>query len=296
MELGKKLLFIYNPRSGTGSYTAKLSQILQIFSEGGYRVEAFPTEKRGDALERAALADEDTALVVAAGGDGTLNETVSGLIRSGNRFPVGYIPVGSTNDFAASLGLPRTPVKAAERIMNGTEQRIDLGWLGGRPFIYVAAFGAFTSVAYGTAQSLKNMFGHAAYILNGIKSLSEIHAYRAQIVSDGVTYQGDYILGMITNSISVGGFKGITGKNVKLSDGLFEVTLVHAPSELLQLEEITSALTEGRTMTPLVETFKASELIFSCENALPWTVDGEYGGRLQETRIVNEKQTLRMIL
>ena len=296
MELGKKLLFIYNPRSGTGAYTAKLSQIIQILSEGGYRVEVFPTGKRGDALERAAQAGDDTALVVAAGGDGTLNETVSGLMLGGNKFPIGYIPVGSTNDFAASLGLPHSPVKAAEQIVNGSVERIDLGRLGKRTFIYVAAFGAFTNVAYETAQSLKNIFGHAAYLLNGIKALSEIHAYKAKVVADGVTRQGEYILGMVTNSISVGGFRGITGKNVKLSDGLFEVTLVHAPSELPQLQEIISTLTEGKGMTPLVETFKASEITFYCENALPWTVDGEYGGRLQETRIINEKQILRMIL
>ena len=298
----EKMLFIFNPRSGKGTYTQRLSDILMTLNNGGYRVEAFPTQKRGDAAERALNTEEDISVVAAAGGDGTLNEVISGLYAGGHDVPVGYIPVGSTNDFAASLELPQDPVKAAEEIVKRNLRRVDLGLFNDVPFTYVAAFGAFTNVAYETDQTLKNIFGHAAYILSGVKAIGDIKAYpmtvsvRPQEDGENIVSKGNYIYGMITNSISVGGFKNITGKYVALSDGLFEVTLIREPKDIIELQAIISVLLGSSASTPLVETYKTSHIEFESEVSLPWTLDGEYGGVHRNVRIDNLKKSLAIFI
>ncbi len=291
----KPVLLIYNPRAGTGTIGSKLTDIFRIFTGAGYRVEVHPTSGRGDAKERAAAAGDAYAMIIAAGGDGTMNEVVSGILESGADVPAGYLPVGSTNDFAASLGLPSDPVKAAEMIVQGREHRIDVGFMNGRSFDYVAAFGAFTKVSYATDQNLKTIFGHAAYILSGISSLADIRPYRMRITMDGRTREANYLLGMITNSISVGGFKTITGQDVELEDGLFEVTLIREPKSLLDLQEIISVLLGIKESGDLVETGKTAEIIFECDEEIPWTLDGEYGGDANKVTIINRNRILRII-
>jgi len=292
----KKLLFIYNPRSGKGMYTLRLTEIITAFSTAGYRVEVFPTGKHGDARERAAKVEDDIDLVACAGGDGTLNEVINGMADGGCTQPVGYIPVGSTNDFAASLELESDPVRAAAEIMRGPMRKIDLGEFNGERFVYVAAFGAFTNVAYETDQNLKNIFGHAAYILSGAKALTEIKAYPMKITAGERVSEGNYIYGMITNSVSVGGFRNITGKYVALSDGLFEVTLIREPKTVIDLQEIISSLVTGNVSTELVESFKAEEITLSTAAPIPWTLDGEFGGDHKEVTIRNLSQQLLIII
>ena len=291
----KPILLIYNPRAGTGAIGQKLTEIFTTFTKAGYRLEVHPTTCRGDAKECAGKAGDQYAMIIAAGGDGTMNEVVSGVAESGADLPLGYLPVGSTNDFAASLGLPSDPVRAAEMILTGGEHRIDVGLMNGRTFNYVAAFGAFTKVSYATDQNLKNVFGHAAYILSGIKEVADIRPYRMRITRDGVTKEAGYLLGMITNSVSVGGFRTITGKDVALSDGLFEVTLIREPRSLSDLQEIILVLLGLKETSALVETGKAGEIICECSEEIPWTLDGEYGGDAKKVTIRNRSRALRMI-
>ncbi|MBE5997127.1 MAG: diacylglycerol kinase family lipid kinase [Lachnospiraceae bacterium] len=298
----EKLLFIFNPRSGKGTYTSRLTDILTVLSNGGYRVETYPTQKHGDAAERAMRAEEDIAVVAAAGGDGTLNEVINGLYAGRHPLPVGYIPVGSTNDFAASLELPGDPVKAAELIVKRNTRAIDLGLFNDSTFVYVAAFGAFTNVAYETDQKLKNIFGHAAYILSGVRAIGEIKAYPMTVTirkdEDGTEQvsEGRFIYGMITNSISVGGFRNITGKYVALSDGLFEVTLIREPKDILDLQGIVATLLGSAAGSPLVENYKTSAISFVTEEPIPWTLDGEFGGNHKEVRINNLKEVLQICI
>ena len=298
-----KLLFIFNPRSGKGTYTSKLVEILTTLTNGGYRVEAYPTMKHGDAAERAMRAEDDIDMVAAAGGDGTLNEVINGLYAARHRLPLGYLPVGSTNDFAASLELPSDPVKAAERIVRRDTRRIDLGVFNDSAFVYVAAFGAFTNVAYETDQSLKNIFGHAAYILSGVKAIGEIKAYPMKISVTDPTQEepvhvteGNFIYGMITNSISVGGFRNLTGKYVALSDGLFEVTLIREPKDILELQGIVSTLLGMQASSPLVEIYKTSHIELDSEKSIPWTLDGEFGGSHRFVTIENRNRALEICI
>jgi len=291
----KKLLFIYNPRAGKTGYTSHLTEIFRVFIDAGYRVEVFPTGERGDGREYARGIGDDFDLVVAAGGDGTLNEIVGGLRESHPDLPIGYLPVGSTNDFASSLGIPQNPVQAAKNILSKHLARVDLGRFGSDYFVYVAAFGLFTNVAYETDQTLKNLFGHAAYLISGVKSLGELRTYRMTIRANGETKTDDYILGMITNSISVGGFKNITGRDVALSDGLFEVTLVKAPKNgLADLSDAAAALIAGNENIPLLEVFKTDRIEIAGEDNVPWTLDGEFGGNHQNVVIENLQYGLQL--
>ena len=292
----KKLLLIYNPRSGKGALGAKLTEIIAVLQSGGYRIEIFATAAHGDAEERASRDIDEFSMIVAAGGDGTLNEVANGLAAAKKKIPLGYIPAGSTNDFAASLEIPNDPVRAAEIIVKGAVKRIDLGSFNRRRFVYVAAFGAFTNVAYETDQTLKNIFGHAAYILSGVKAIGEIKAYRVAVKSGERHISGNFIFGMITNSISVGGFKNITGKYVALSDGLFEVTLVREPADVIEREGIVSSLLSGNITTSLVETFQTDRIEIISEELIPWTLDGEYGGDHKKVTVRNRPGALHMCL
>ena len=297
-----KLLFIFNPRAGKGTYTSRLSDIITTLTNGGFRVEAYPTQKHGDAAERAMRAEEDITMVAAAGGDGTLNEVINGLYAGRHKLPIGYIPVGSTNDFAASLELPGDPVKAAEMIVRRSTRGIDLGLFNDNLFSYVAAFGAFTNVAYETDQTLKNIFGHAAYILSGVKAIGEIKAYPMQVrvlddaSGEEILSEGRFIYGMITNSISVGGFRNITGKYVALSDGLFEVTLIREPKDILDLQAIITTLLGSNASSPLVKTFKSSHITFTMDEPIPWTLDGEFGGSHQNVEIKNLREVMQICI
>lgn len=294
--MNQRLLLIYNPFAGTGSFKEKLGDVVDIFVKAGFSVEVYPTQSRGDAAQKAARPGVKPDLIVAAGGDGTLDEVVTGILKSGSQIPLGYIPVGSTNDFAATLGLSSNIIEAAGDIIGGEERAIDIGLFNNRFFVYVAAFGAFTEVSYGTNQGMKNMFGHSAYLLEGIRHLGDIKSYKMDITIGGQKVSGEYVYGMVTNSISVGGIKNLTGKNILLDDGLFEVTMIRSPKNPLELQEIAGSLLLGNADTPLIETYKATSLSISSETEVAWTLDGEFGGIFREMRLVNMSRTVRLIL
>lgn len=283
----RKMLFIYNPKAGKAQIRNHLLDIINIFVRGGYEVTASPTQAAGDAVVLMQEREEIYDLVVCSGGDGTLDEVVTGMLKSGKRIPIGYVPAGSTNDFANSLKLPKNMKRAAETAITGTPFCCDVGAFNEDNFVYIAAFGLFTDVSYETKQEMKNVLGHMAYLLEGVKSISAIKSCWMKVSHDGEVIEDDFIFGMITNSDSVGGFKRITGKNVSLDDGLFEVTLIRKPSNLIELSVVVAALVNQDINTDYMHCFKTADIIFESREEVAWTLDGEFGGNQKEVHIKN---------
>ena len=281
----KKLLFVVNGHSGKGQIKNKLLDIIDIMIKEGYHVQVHTTQEREDATKVVREQAKYYDLVVCSGGDGTLDEAVTGMMQSEVRTPLGYIPAGSTNDFANSLEIPKDMIQAAKTAVLGVPFSCDVGEFNGDYFIYVAAFGIFTDVSYATSQELKNALSHVAYILEGAKRLHTIKSYHMRVEYDGNEIEGDFLLGMITNSTSVGGFKNMTGKDVKLDDGLFEVTLIHKPKNIIELNTIIASLTNLKDETDLIDSFRADSVKFYSEEEIPWTLDGEFGGDHKEVQI-----------
>lgn len=283
----KKMLFIYNPKSGKAQIKNYLADILDVFVKRGYEITIYPTQKTGDAAEYMTYRKPIYDLVVCSGGDGTLDEVVTGMMKSSFKTPIGYIPAGSTNDFGGSLHLPKNMVQAAESIMKGENFPCDVGVFNDDIFVYIAAFGLFTDVSYETKQDMKNLLGHMAYLLEGMKRLSVIRSYHMKVTHDNGVIEDDFMFGMITNSESVGGFKRITGKHVQLDDGVFEVTLVRLPKNAAELNELTTALLDPNAETRAIHIFKTAKIRLECTESIPWTLDGEYGGTHAQVEIEN---------
>lgn len=292
----KKLLFIYNPHAGKAQIRSNLLDIIDIFTKAGYTVTARPTQKRGDAEEAVINRSRDYELVVCSGGDGTLDEVVTGMMKCEDKTPIGYVPAGTTNDFARSLKISGNMQKAAADIVNGRDYACDAGIFNDDIFVYIAAFGLFTDVSYETKQQVKNVLGHLAYVLEGVKRISSIPVYHIKAEHEGEVLEGDYMFGMITNSRSVGGFSKITGKNVDLNDGLFEVTLIKAPYNMAELNLIITSILGSRIHGDYMQTFKTSAITVESAEEIPWTLDGEFGGKHKAVSIKNAFQALHLII
>ncbi len=257
------------------------STILDVileFQRSGFEVTVMPTEKRGHATEITARAEVDGfETVVCFGGDGTLNETICGLMRIGSKLPLGYIPAGSTNDFAVSMKLSNVPKKAAEMIVKGQVNPIDIGSFNGdRYFTYVACFGAFTATSYNVSQGFKNALGHFAYVLGSVKELTSIKSYDATIKMDDLTVSGEYIFVSITNSTSVAGIVKLKEELVDMSDGMFEVALVKRPRNIIELNKIITAITTSNFNNGQIEFYKSSKVEVIYDGKLDWSLDGEH--------------------
>ena len=296
MKLEKKLVFIFNPKAGKGKIKTSLMEIVDIFNKGGYEVIIRATQAPKDAYEQVKKYADKVDLIVCSGGDGTLDEVVTGITEVGSKVPVGYIPAGSTNDFANSLFMPKNMLDAASMIMKEEIYRCDVGRFNSQTFAYVAAFGLFTDVSYETDQDLKNVLGHVAYVLEGVKRLFDIKSYHMKVSSEEVQVEDDFIVGMITNSRSVGGFKNLTGKNVDMNDGFFEVTLIVHPKNPLQLQEIMTALVMAEDNTDMIYSFKTRQLTIETDEEVPWTLDGEFGGNHSYVEIENRHKALNLYL
>ena len=292
----KKLFFVFNPKAGKGKIKTALMDLVDIFNKGGYEVVIRATQYPKDAYEMTRKYADKVDLVVCSGGDGTLDEVVAGLVETGSKVPVGYIPAGSTNDFAGSLFIPKNMVAAAEMIMEENVYRCDIGKFNKQTFTYIAAFGLFTDVAYETDQDLKNILGHLAYLLEGVKRLFDIQSYHMKVTTEDEIFEDDFMYGMITNSRSVGGFKNLTGKNVDMNDGLFEVTLITTPKNPMDMQEIIAGLMSGKDNSDLIYTFKTSRIRIQSDEAVAWTLDGEYGGDHKEVEIRNLHRALNLYL
>ena len=282
-----KLLFVFNPRSGKGLIREHLVDIVDVMVKAGYEVTIYTTQAQGDAIKKIKEEAKNYDRVVCSGGDGTLDEVVTGMQQSEVNVPIGYIPAGGTNDFANSLGIPKDMVEAARVAVGDKPFPCDVGYFNGDTFVYVAAFGIFTEVSYKTPQQLKNVLGHAAYILEGAKQLHDIPSFTMQVEHDGEVFQDKFIFGMVTNSISVGGFKGMTGDDVKLDDGVFEVTLIKSPRNPIELNRILASLTNLIDDTDLIYTFKTNDLHIISKDKVAWTLDGEFGGEHDDLTIKN---------
>lgn len=292
----KKLLFIFNPCSGKGQIKNKLMEVIDIMVKAGYEVTVHSTQEREDAMQKVKNEAKNYDLVICSGGDGTLDEAVTGMMQSEKKVPLGYIPAGSTNDFANSLKIPKDIVKAAHVAVEGRKFPVDVGYFNGDSFIYIAAFGLFTDVSYQTSQELKNVLGHAAYILEGAKRLHNITSYKMRVEYDGNIIEDEFAYGMITNSVSVGGFKKLTGKNVLLDDGLFEVTLIRMPKNPVEWNEILGCLANLKDDSELIYTFKTDCVKFLPEDVIPWTLDGEFGGEHKNVIVKNVHQALEIMV
>lgn len=292
----KRMLFIYNPLSGKGLIKNSLSDIISTFTEAGYDVICHPTSSRGDGQRTVEELGDRAEVIVVSGGDGTLDEIVTGMMNSGSSIPVGYIPSGSTNDFAASLGISKDMVTAAEDITLGDLYQCDVGAFNSTNFVYVAAFGMFTHVSYETDQTMKNTFGRLAYLMEAGKEVFNVPSYHIRLDVDGQVSEGNYIYGMITNARSVGGIRGITGNAVDMNDGLFEVTMVRTPLNPLDLSEIISTLLSGDGHSALVETYKAKKVILEPMEEIDWTLDGEFGDKHKTVVIENKHKVLNLFL
>lgn len=293
--MDKKLLFVYNPRSGRALIKNKLADILDIFAGAGYEITIVPTQGHDDAREVIARRRKEYDLVVCSGGDGTLDEIVTGMIQSGLQTPIGYIPAGSTNDFGKSLSIPKNMLQAAKNIVEGVAFPCDYGRFNEDVFVYIAAFGLFTDVSYETGQEIKNVLGHMAYLLEGMKRLSSIRTYHMKVRWEGREIEEDFIFGMITNSISVGGFKNITGKNVKLDDGVFEVTLIKNPRNPVELSNIMLSLLNRNIDSDTMYCFRTEHLELESEELVAWTLDGENGGQHTKVEIKNVCRGIEII-
>lgn len=294
MAKKRKILFIYNPRAGKSQIRNHLSDILDVLVKGGNEVTVYPTQCAKDAVRAAAAKSKQYECVVCSGGDGTLDEVVSGVLKSSRQVPIGYIPAGSTNDFANSLGLSKNMVEAAQDVVSGQLFPCDVGAFNEETFVYIAAFGLFTEVSYETKQEYKNVLGHMAYILEGVKSLSSIRSYKMKIRTEEMEIEGDFLFGMVTNSKSVGGFKMLTDKYVELNDGLFEVALVKRPTNAAELNQILTDVVNGSFNSDQMYTFKTAFLQIEAEDEVPWTLDGEFGGKHREVEIRNLRQAMEI--
>ena len=291
-----RLLLIINPRAGKAQVKFHLLGIIDIFIKAGWQVEVHITQAPLDAMEIAWTKGSQADLVVCSGGDGTLSETISGMTRLDAPPCLGYIPAGSTNDFASSLKIPSQMEKAAQIIVNGCPYPVDIGYFcRERTFVYVAAFGMFTEVSYMTPQEKKNLLGHQAYMLEGVKSLTNIKSYAIKLESADITLEGDFIFGMVTNTVSVGGFKGLVKKDVALNDGLFEVLMIRTPKTALELKNILSSMILKEEQSEYVYRFKTSKLRILSEESVDWVLDGEFGGSRAEVEIENLQKKIRIM-
>ena len=291
----KRMLFIMNSFAGQRKANRHLADMLTVFNRGDYEVLVHMTAGSGDAARIAEKKAGSVDLIVCCGGDGTFNETITGILRSGVDVPVGYIPAGSTNDFAASLRLPMDPVQAAQEIVEGAPVAYDMGSFNDRYFSYVASFGAFTRVSYATPQNVKNSLGHTAYLLGGIQEISQIRNEHVRMEIDGEIVEDDFLFGAICNSTSVGGILTLDPKKVDMGDGQFEILLVRMPRNLTEVSECIQAVQNQEYNCAMITFRSAREVKIWTDPEMPWTLDGEKAEGQEEIHVKNLHLAIRLM-
>lgn len=294
----KRLLFIYNPKAGKGEVPAEVASILDVFAKLGYLTTVWPTQKAGEATEMARTLAKRHHIVVCSGGDGTLSEVVTGLMAVEQPPRLAYLPAGTTNDFSRNLNLPKGLVPAAWMVERGVDYPCDIGSFNERYFTYVAAFGAFTDVAYDTPQPFKNTFGRLAYLVEGASRLDSLLTTYSMTVQydDQPAFTGEYVYGMVSNTISVGGFKTFSPGKISMVDGLFEVVLVRVPKSPTQWHEAILAVAhQSYWETDSLTAFQCKRMTITTHEEVSWTLDGEYGGCPQKVEIENHQTALTLL-
>ena len=292
----KKMLFVYNPRSGKGLIKQNLFEIIGIFTENGYEVTAYPTQGQLDGHDHILETAANYDILVVSGGDGTLSEAVQAIMEGGIDIPLGYIPAGSTNDFAQSMDIPRNMIKAAREIASGVIFEYDIGSFIGRYFVYVAAFGLFTDVTYETPQQTKNILGHAAYVLEGLRRLPSYKGIELTVEHDGITETGNFIVGLISNSRSVGGMAIKALGRSNFDDGLLEVSMVRTPTNPIVLQQTINEILANRIGNDHFLVFSSSHIKRTSAEGISWTLDGEAGGTHTEAEIICHKRAIKLVV
>ena len=292
----KKVLLIYNPVAGKATVPGKLSTIIESFSRAGSEVTVHPILPGNGAEEVLAARGDAYDLVVCCGGDGTLSQALNVLQQLDAKLPLGYVPMGTTNDFAASLGLPKEPAKAAEQILHGQPRLLDLGRFGEREFLYVASFGAFTQSSYKAAPQVKAVLGHLAYVLESAKELPFLRACSLQVDTGDALYEGEYLFGAVSNTLSVGGVLKLDPQAVHLDDGLLELTLVRMPKNPVELGQAAAMLGRGKYDGDLVLQRTVRRAVLTCGEEFPWSLDGEYVPGAAQIELETLPQALELVL
>jgi len=294
--MDKNLLLVLNPCAGQRRANRLLPEILRVFWDAGYKCVTYVTEAVGDANRYVAAHAAEYDRVVCIGGDGTLNETIAGVLQAGEKTPIGYIPAGTTNDYAASLGLSQDLLEAAYDAAEGETYPLDVGTFNGRYFTYTASCGAFTKASYSTSQQMKNMLGHLAYVLEGIKDLPSLRPFHLRVETEEYVLDDDFLFCAITNSTSVGGILKLNAQMVGLNDGKFEVMLVRNPATPLQLSTILHGLTTLELPNDMVHFFSAEHIRVMTDKPLEWTLDGERADGSAVVEMKNLHSAVRLVV
>lgn len=291
----KQLLLILNPTAGTKKADKYLSKIITVFNQAEYDTHVYITTCKGDATKAVKLLGKQKDLIVCCGGDGTLNETITGIMEEQLQVPIGYIPAGSTNDFANSLHLSNDVVEAAKQIVNGEIKLYDVGKFNDRYFSYIASFGAFTKSSYSTPQSVKNTLGHLAYILDGIQEITSIRKEHLRMEVDGEIIEDDYLFGAICNSTSVGGILTLHPDVVDMGDGKFEILLIRSPKYIQELHECAVALRSKKYDCGMITFRSANNMKITANPEMNWTLDGEKADGCEIINVDNLHQKMKLV-
>lgn len=296
-KVNGKTLVVVNQCSGKAKMRTELLNVVQILSQNGDLVTVYPTKERGDATDFvASLKPDEYDKIVVCGGDGTLNEVITGLMRSGARYTLGYIPSGTLNEWSSGLHIARNIRQAAEDINSGKKIKLDIGKFSDRYFSYTASFGAFTDASYSAPQDIKNVLGRAAYFFEGIRSLGNIKPVHLKIETDERTEEGDFLFGAVSNSMSVGGIVKFSEASVKLNDGKFEILLIRNPDNLLKLQPVIDGILKKDLDRPGIEFFTAEKITVTGGEGLSWTLDGEYAKGEETVEIENLHNAIELIV
>ena len=293
--MSKRLLLVLNPTSGKRAGKRHLADVVDRFCRADYIPTVFVTASRGDARRIVRTHGGEADLVVCLGGDGTFNEVVSGLLEGGHTTPIGYIPCGSTNDFASAIGLDKAITNAITAVLEGEPHTYDVGQFGDRYFSYVASFGIFSRTSYATPQNVKNALGHLAYLLEGVKELFDIHPWHVKVEVDGTVIEDDYLFGAVSNSTSVGGVLTLDPDAVNMNDGLLELLLVKMPRNAVELSDCIRALAEHRYDTDTITFLNGSDFTVTADPTMEWSLDGEWGSGAATLSIRNLKDAITLI-
>ena len=290
-------LMIMNPVSGKMAFIRHFGEITQLFKDANYNLDIRCTSGKGSAQKIIKNAAKDKDIIICAGGDGTLNDIINGIMDAHLDIPIGYIPSGTTNDFASSVGISKNVVKAAKDIISGTPKAVDVGKFGSSYFSYVASFGAFTQSSYATPQNMKNTLGHFAYVLEGMKELPYLKPIRLTITTEaGEVFTDDYALGAIANSTSIAGIIKLDSSRVDLSDGVFEVLLIKYPKNIMDLNNIVISLNTNDFENPSIDFFHAKKLVVESEDTIQWSLDGECFEADKRETVKNYQKAINIIL
>lgn len=293
----KKLLIITNPRSGKGKIKNDLLKIIQIFSDADFEVSVYPTKRQGDATIKAmSLKSGKYDRIVVCGGDGTLNEVITGIMCKEIDCTLGYIPYGTLNEWSSGLKISRNPTVAASDIITGNQIKLDVGKFGDKYFSYTASFGAFTEASYSAPQEVKNVLGQAAYFFEGIKSLSNIKPIHLKFVCNDREIEDDFLFGAVSNSMSVGGIVKFSDSVVKLNDGMFEVLLIKNPTTILQFQSIVDGILRKDLTRDGIEFFHTNEITVIGGTNVPWTLDGEFAEGKESITLANIPSAINLIV